>query len=183
MKIYIIFLSFLFSTSCTFYSMAGSIPTHIKSIHIPLFENQTSEFGLAEKITDGVIEQFNEAGILILVSEGSASSILNGTIKNISEGPYSYNKEEIIAEYRYKIDIEVEWFDVKNGKNILKSNYSGFGAYGVSGDIGSDGIDNDVDGKIDLNDDDEFGEPRAFASNVAVNKIAEDILNDIMTTW
>ena len=27
--------------------------------------------------------------------------------------------------------------------------YSGFGAYGLSGDIGSDGIDNDNDGKID----------------------------------
>jgi len=32
-------------------------------------------------------------------------------------------------------------------------------------------------------DDDEFGEPRSFATNVAVSKIAEDILNDIMTTW
>ena len=32
-------------------------------------------------------------------------------------------------------------------------------------------------------DDDEFGEPRAFATKVAVRKIAEDILNDIMTTW
>ena len=49
--------------------------------------------------------------------------------------------------------------------------------------IGSDGIDNDNDGKIDAEDDDEFGEPRAFATKVAVRKIAEDILNDIMTTW
>ena len=37
--------------------------------------------------------------------------------------------------------------------------------------------------KIDDMDDDEFGEPRSFATNVAVSKIAEDILNDIMTTW
>ena len=34
-----------------------------------------------------------------------------------------------------------------------------------------------------MEDDDEFGEPRAFATKVAVRKIAEDILNDIMTTW
>ena len=45
------------------------------------------------------------------------------------------------------------------------------------------GIDNDNDGKIDSEDDNEFGEPRSFAANVAINKIAEDILNDIMTTW
>ena len=35
----------------------------------------------------------------------------------------------------------------------------------------------------DDEDEDEFGEPRNFATRVAVRKIAEDILNDIMTTW
>ena len=40
--------------------MAGSIPPHIKSIAIPLMDNQTAEFGLAEDITDGIIEQFND---------------------------------------------------------------------------------------------------------------------------
>ena len=42
---------------------------------------------------------------------------------------------------------------------------------------------NDNDGKIDSEDEDEFGEPREFASKIAVAKIAEDIINDIMTTW
>ena len=44
-------------------------------------------------------------------------------------------------------------------------------------------IDNDGDGKIDSDDDDEFGEPREYASKVAIQKISEDIINDIMTTW
>ena len=44
-------------------------------------------------------------------------------------------------------------------------------------------VDNDGDGKIDGEDEDEFGEPRDFASKVAVKKIAQDIINDIMTTW
>ena len=169
--------------SCGFYSMAGSIPPHIKSISIPLMENQTAEFGLAESITDGILNQFNEAGILDVMDADNANSILNGKIIKVTEGPYTYSKQEFVSEYRYKIDIKIEWFDVLNQKNILEGNYSAFGAYGLSGDIGSDGIDNDNDGKIDSNDDDEFGEPRSFATKVAVRKIAEDILNDIMTTW
>tara|TARA_Y100001934_G_C12349693_1_gene774657 strand:- start:1917 stop:2408 length:492 start_codon:yes stop_codon:yes gene_type:complete len=163
--------------------MAGSIPTHIKSIAIPLMENQTAEFGLAENITDGILGQFNESGILSIVDQSSAHSILRGTIKKVNEGPYTYSKQESVTEYRYKIDIEIEWYDILNEKNLLKGMYSGFGAYGLSGDIGSDGIDNDNDGKIDDDDDDEFGEPRSFATKVAISKIAEDILNDIMTTW
>jgi len=173
----------IYFSSCSYYSLAGSIPNHIKSVYIPLFENQTSEFDLSEEITDSIIEQFNQTGLLKIEDRANSNSVLIGTIKNISNGPYTYSKNEAVSEYRYKIDVQIEWYDIKYDKNIIKSNYSGFGAYGMSGDIGSDGIDNDFDGKIDNDDDDEFGEPRSFATKVAMKKIAEDILNDIMTTW
>tara|TARA_B100000029_G_C17406763_1_gene899205 strand:+ start:331 stop:891 length:561 start_codon:yes stop_codon:yes gene_type:complete len=182
-KTILLCILFLFHTSCGFYSMAGSIPPHIKSIAVPLMDNETAEFGLAENITDSILAQFNEAGILNVTDESSANSILRGTIKKVNEGPYTYSKKESVSEFRYKIDVKVFWYDISQDKNILEGTYSGFGAYGLSGDIGSDGIDNDNDGKIDEEDDDEFGEPRAFATKVAVRKIAEDILNDIMTTW
>ena len=183
MKNVIIISNLIFLVSCGFYSMAGSIPPHIKSIAIPLMDNQTAEFGLAEDITDGILNEFNEAGILRVSDENFAHSILRGTIKKVSEGPYTYSKQESVSEYRYKIDVKIDWYDVSQEKNLLEGTYSGFGAYGLSGNIGSDGIDNDNDGKMDAEDDDEFGEPRAFATKVAVRKIAEDILNDIMTTW
>jgi hypothetical protein len=127
--------------------------------------------------------EFIEAGILSITDENIAHSILRGTVKKVNEGPYTYSKQESVSEFRYKIDVKLEWYDVSQDKNLLEGTYSGFGAYGLSGDIGSDGIDNDNDGKIDNDDDDEFGEPRAFATKVAVRKIAQDILNDIMTTW
>jgi|TARA_B100000446_G_scaffold79785_1_gene75515 hypothetical protein len=183
MKNIFLLLSLFFLLSCGFYSMAGSIPPHIKSIAIPLMENETAEFGLAEDITDGILGEFVEAGILSITDENIAHSILRGTVKKVNEGPYTYSKQESVSEFRYKIDVKLEWYDVSQDKNLLEGTYSGFGAYGLSGDIGSDGIDNDNDGKIDNDDDDEFGEPRAFATKVAVRKIAQDILNDIMTTW
>ena len=173
----------VFLFSCGFYSLAGSIPPHIKTLKIPLMDNETAEFGLAEDITDGILQRFNEEGILHVKDDDWTDSILRGTVKKVTDGPYTYSRMESVSEYRYKIDIFIEWYDLKEEKSLLKGNYSGWGAYGLSGDIGSDGIDNDGDGKTDADDDDEFGEPRAFASRVAVRKIAEDILNDIMTTW
>ena len=168
--------------SCGFYSLSGSLPPHIKTIAIPMVENETAEFGIAENITDGIQNRFNDEGILKVIDD-NADSILRGTVIKVTDGPYTYNKNESVSEYRYKIDVNIEWLDNKNEKTLLKGNYSGWGAYGLSGDIGTDGIDNDNDGKIDSDDDDEFGEPRLFASKVAVQKIAEDIINDIMTTW
>ena len=43
--------------------------------------------------------------------------------------------------------------------------------------------DNDGDGLVDSEDEDEFGDPREYATKVAVKKIAQDILNEIMTSW
>ena len=71
--------------------MSGSIPPHIKSISIPLVENETAEFGIAEEITDGIQKIFNDEGFLNIKSD-NADSMLKGSIKKITDGPYTFNK-------------------------------------------------------------------------------------------
>ena len=177
----LLFISIVFS--CSYYSMTGSIPSHIKSVSIPEFLNETAEYGIEQRITNLIIEKFNENGVLKVVDKENSDSVLKGSISKIDERPFTYNKDEVISEFRYKILIKLDWYDVSKDKSIISKTYSAFGSYGVSGDISNDGIDNDNDGKIDENDNDEFGEPRIYASNVAATKIAEDIINDIMSTW
>ncbi len=169
--------------ACGYYSMAGSIPPHIKSIAIPLLVNQTAEFGIAEDITDNLLDRFVEENILKIADESDANSILRGTIEKVEDAPYTFSREEAVSEFRLKIYLDIEWYDVINDKVLLKKQFSGWGAYGLTGDISTDGVDNDGDGLIDQDDNDEFGEPRSFATKIAVTKIAEDILNDILTSW
>jgi hypothetical protein len=178
-----IFISAIFLQSCGFYSMAGSIPPHIKSIAIPLVENQTAEFAMAETVTDNLVSKFTKENILRVTSEKNADSMLNGIIMKVDDGPYTFSKEEAVTEYRFTVSIKLEWVDVANDKVLLTKQYTGWGAYGLSGDISADGIDNDGDGAIDGDDIDEIGDPREFATKVAVEKIAEDVLNDILTSW
>lgn len=173
----------IFHASCMFYSMAGSIPPHIKSIAIPLVENQTAEFAMAETVTDNLVSKFTKENILRVTDEKSADSIMKGVILKVDDGPYTFSKEEAVTEYRFTVSMKMEWLDVENDKVLLTKQYSGWGAYGLSGDISTDGIDNDGDGAIDGDDIDEIGDPREFATKVAVEKIAEDVLNDILTSW
>ena len=172
-----------FLSGCMYYSMAGSIPAHINSIAIPIVENQTAEFGMSESVTENLLMKFNEENILRITDEDQATSILRGTITRISDAPYTFTKEEAVTEYRFTVHMKVEWFDVRDDKVLIEKNFSGWGAYGLSGDISTDAIDNAGDGMIDGDDDDEFGDPREFATTVAETKIAEDILNEIMTSW
>ena len=178
-----IFISAIFLQSCGFYSMAGSIPPHIKNIAIPLVENQTAEFAMAETVTDNLVSKFTKENILRVTSEKNADSMLNGIIMKVDDGPYTFSKEEAVTEYRFTVSMKLEWVDMVNDKVLLTKQYTGWGAYGLSGDIRADGIDNDGDGSIDGDDIDEIGDPREFATKVAVEKIAEDVLNDILTSW
>jgi len=163
--------------------MAGSIPPHIRSISIPLLDNETAEFGISEEITDNLLEKFTDENILRVVDEENSDSILRGSIVQAEDIPYTYSKEEVVGEYRFTISIDVEWVDVANDKILLQKIFKGWGAYGIGGDISTDEIDNDGDGLIDDEDSDEIGDARSFATKIAVGKIAQDILNDILTTW
>tara|TARA_B100000959_G_scaffold230981_1_gene247273 strand:- start:73 stop:651 length:579 start_codon:yes stop_codon:yes gene_type:complete len=177
-----IFLSLL-CIDCGYYSLAGSIPPHIRSISIPLLDNQTAEFGISEGITDNLLEKFTDENVLRVVDVDNSDSILRGSIVQAEDIPYTYSKEEVVGEYRFTVAIDIEWIDVANDEVLLEKRFKGWGAYGIGGDISSDEIDNDGDGLIDDEDTDEIGDARTFATKVAVGKIAQDILNDILTTW
>jgi hypothetical protein len=168
-------------SGCGIYSFSGSIPPHIKSISIPLFVNETAEFGIAEAVTDEVTNVFLEENILKISDQGD--SILRGSIKKVEDKPYTYSEMEEVLEYRYSVGISVEWFDVSEEKVLIRKNYTNWGAYSLTADVASDGIDNDGDGKVDSDDPDESGDARELAMKAAVTKISESIINDIVSTW
>ncbi|MFH1852827.1 MAG: LptE family protein [Candidatus Neomarinimicrobiota bacterium] len=182
-KILVSAAALLVLAGCGYYSLAGSIPPHIRNIAIPLVENQTAEFGMAEAVTDNLQTSFTRENILRLVDEDQSDSVLRGTITRVEDKAQTFTGTEVVTEYRFTVTMKVVWYDVKMDKALLDKTYSGWGAYGLSGDIANDGIDNDGDGLVDGDDDDEFGEPRTYATRIAVDKIAEQVLNDIMTTW
>ena len=168
-------------SGCGIYSFSGSIPPHIKSISIPLFVNETAEFGIAEAVTDEVTNVFLEENILKISDQGD--SILRGSIKKVEDKPYTYSEMEEVLEYRYRVVISVEWIDVREEKVLITKNYTNWGAYSLTADVASDGIDNDGDGKVDSDDPDESGDARELAMKAAVTKISESIINDIVSTW
>tara|TARA_B100001179_G_scaffold62613_1_gene43358 strand:+ start:968 stop:1543 length:576 start_codon:yes stop_codon:yes gene_type:complete len=178
-NLYFIFVLF----GCAYYSMAGSIPPNIRNVSVPLFVNQTPEFELSEKLTNVIIEQISEQNIIKIVSSPDSDSIIDGEIVSVSDGPYAFNNNEQVSEYRFSIKVKAIWLDVSNDKALFEKDFSSFGTYSIDSDPSSDGIDNDNDGLIDSNDSDEFGDSRELAINVAINKIAVDIVNTVLSTW
>ena len=178
----------LLITGCGFYSLKGSLPAHIKTISISPVINESSEFGINEKINEIILDKFVSEKILDLTDEDTADSRLNITIKRVDNNPYTYTLQsnvsyEQVEEYRIVIYANVIWYDLTKDELLLESNKSAWGAYGTGLDISNDLIDNDGDGLIDSEDDNEFGSPRESAISLAMQKLSEDIINELTSTW
>ena len=180
--------SILLFCSCSFYSLKGSLPAHIKTISISPIINDSSEFGINDQISEIVIERFVSENILDIADQDNADSRLNITIKKLDDKPYTYSYQsnstyEQVEEYRIVVHAKIIWYDLTRDELLLESNRSAWGAYGTGLDISNDLIDNDGDGLIDSEDDNEFGSPRESAVRLAIQKLSDDILNQITSTW
>lgn len=176
-------ISIFLIVGCSYYSMAGSIPANINNVYIPLIENDTAEFEISENLTSKITQEIAIQNILKITDNSNSDSTILGVITSTTDGPFTFDSNEQVDEYRFSISIKILWVDNENEKNLIEKTFTGFGNYSINNDPSSDGIDNDNDGILDENDDDEFGDSRELAINIAINKIASDVVNSILSTW
>jgi len=176
-------ISIFLIVGCSYYSMAGSIPANINNVYIPLIENDTAEFEISENLTSKITQEIAIQNILKITDNSNSDSTILGVITSATDGPFTFDSNEQVDEYRFSISLKILWVDNENEKNLIEKTFTGFGNYSINNDPSSDGIDNDNDGIIDENDDDEFGDSRELAINIAINKIASDVVNSILSTW
>ena len=176
-------ISIFLIVGCSYYSMAGSIPANINNVYIPLIENDTAEFEISENLTSKITQEIAIQNILKITDNSNSDSTILGVVTSASDGPFTFDSNEQVDEYRFSISLKILWIDNENEKNLIEKTFTGFGNYSINNDPSSDGIDNDNDGILDENDDDEFGDSRELAINIAINKIASDVVNSILSTW
>ncbi len=176
-------ISIFLLVGCSYYSMAGSIPANINNVYIPLIENDTAEFEISENLTSKITQEIAIQNILKITDYSNSDSTILGVITSATDGPFTFDSNEQVDEYRFSISLKILWVDNENEKNLIEKTFTGFGNYSINNDPSSDGIDNDNDGILDENDDDEFGDSRELAINIAINKIASDVVNSILSTW
>jgi len=97
-------------------------------IAIPLFSNETFEYGLEETLTKSIREEFILDGRLEITEEEEADLILRGNITHYFNEPLS---EAAIAveEYRVRMDILVSLISVKDGKTIWEESLGAITSY------------------------------------------------------
>jgi outer membrane lipopolysaccharide assembly protein LptE/RlpB len=149
----------LSSLGCGVYSFSGSMRSGMKSIAVPVFENKSVEYGIAEELTAGVVDRFVSDNTLKVVPRAKADVVLEATIQSYERVAYTYDENDQVQEYKVNISVaarlaksdgEVVWED---------GSLTAFGIY-----------------KADAETEDE-GKSRA------IEKIAEDMVNRTVRDW
>jgi outer membrane lipopolysaccharide assembly protein LptE/RlpB len=105
----------LLAASGCAYTVSGVLPSHLKTLAVPVFGNNTVEFRLADDVTQAITEAFQADRRLGIVRERDADAVLRGTVLSYRNQVYGYTAQERATEYEVVLVVQVAFRDqVKN---------------------------------------------------------------------
>ncbi|MEK7823706.1 MAG: LptE family protein [Candidatus Eisenbacteria bacterium] len=105
----------LAAASCAYTTSTALLPSHLKTVAVPVFENGTTEYTLEQDVTDAVIARFVADNHLRVVDERSADAVIKGRITVYKNVVFGFSQAAQAQEYRVTLTASVTFKDqVKN---------------------------------------------------------------------
>lgn len=101
--------------SCAYTTSPALLPSHLKTVAVPVFENGTTEYTLEQDVTEAVIARFVADNHLKVVDERSANAVVKGRITAYRNAVFGFSQAAQAQEYRVTLGVSVIFKDqVKN---------------------------------------------------------------------
>jgi hypothetical protein len=144
------------------YSFTGSsVPAHLKTIAIPLVDDVSGfgEAGVREEVTRQLIQLFVNDNSLEIGDRLTSDSILEGTIRTITDVPSIIAPGEQVTKRKITVTIHASFTDMKFRKKVWEKDFSDWGEY------------------------EQGTQTRTVALNEAIRKVTENILLETVSGW
>ena len=105
--------------SC-YYSVYSNAYPHLKKVRVEPFENQSAEFGLADKALNGLSLSVRNDGRLKLVTQNPDCS-LEGKIVSFEEKIYSYDSANQVQDYQLIMVLNLSFTDLIKNEVIYEN--------------------------------------------------------------
>lgn len=119
-------LAMLLGAGCG-YALAGrgnALPSHVQSIGVPQFVNQSSTPDIDRVLTDAVRAELQTKGRYRVLPESSGvDAVLTGTVTNVTLRPLAFTGSQQVSRYAIITTANVEFKDVRDNR-VLWSNPS-----------------------------------------------------------
>ncbi|MEX1140014.1 MAG: LptE family protein [Bacteroidota bacterium] len=151
------------ASGCRYSFSGGSVPPHLKTIAIPIVQDQSGygDPALRDLFTQQLVDIFTNDGSLALTERGASDALLETVVTGVTETPSVVKPGEQVAERRITVTARVVFTDLKLRKNIWEKNFSQWGDFpsGAGPTQRNEGVQE------------------------AVRKLTEDILNETVAGW
>jgi hypothetical protein len=160
-------LSLALVAGCGLYSFSGSsLPSHIKTIAVPIMENKTLDYQVANEATEAITQRFIQDNRLKVVGESRADCVLEGQITSYENKVYNYSASQTPEDYIVVIRVAATLRDAVKNRELWKQD-----------PITVSAIYTVVPGSAqELKDE-------AGARRKAIQNLAEDVLARTMEQW
>ena len=120
---------FVLAIYCLFFSGCGyhlvgtgnALPSHIKTIHIPVFENTSSQPEIHRQLTSFVLQSFISDGRLKIVNKDEADLIVDATLSYYNLRNVAFSSQDLVSDIIIELEIDLKVTDqVKNEIFIKK---------------------------------------------------------------
>lgn len=110
--VYCILFTVLSGCSSPYTPAPQILPQHIKKISVRPFTNSTTQYGLEEKLTLNVINEFVRDGRLMLVNnEQESDGVVVGEISRYILQPLTYDANMVTQQYKMWVLVNVSFVD------------------------------------------------------------------------
>lgn len=133
---YILLVFCILLSSCGYHiaGKGGKFPGDVKTVSIPFFKNETQRPDVESVITSAVTDEFVASGVVRVVSDGEA--VLNGTIKDYKLTPLSFNRNDLLQEYRLAIRLEISLVSKSDSRILWQDkNFTDYEDFRVTSDV------------------------------------------------
>ena len=135
-------LMFVLSFSSCGYRLVGfgsALPSHIRTIAIPVFKNISPEPNIHRDATDAIRQIFIIDSRLKVVGSSKADLLIRGTLTDYHLRAVSFSDKDVAEEYIVRLGVQIEAYDRVKKKILLSQKFTTKWDYrATSGVIGSE---------------------------------------------
>jgi hypothetical protein len=148
-------------SGCGLYSFSGSLPPHLKTVAVPLFDNRTAEFAIAEDITDAIIKEFNKDNSLKIADRNAADVLIEGSVISLDDRAGAFDPNEEVKDFKVYVTVQVKCTDQVKRLTMWEERVTQWGEYDPNAgpDARKDGI------------------------TAAITKMSQEVLNKTVAAW
>jgi outer membrane lipopolysaccharide assembly protein LptE/RlpB len=102
------------------YSVRGHLPSHIKTVAVPIFVNRTAEPAVEGLLTRAIVEAFSTNGKLTVVRPEEADAILEGEVVGYTVDSIAFDPRANVRQYRLTVTLNLRFKDTKKNELLFE---------------------------------------------------------------